>query len=131
MHEPPWAGCVSATPEDRAWYAAHDFPLIAWSSQAQGFFTDRYGPDRRENADMVRCWYSVENFARRARAQELGAQLGLRATAIAVAYVLAQPFPAFPVIGPRSVEELHESMTAIQLQLTPEQVEWLEEDSER
>jgi aryl-alcohol dehydrogenase-like predicted oxidoreductase len=126
MHDPPWTGCISATPEDRAWYAAHQLALIAWSSQAQGFFTDRYGPDLRENANMVRCWYSDENFARRARAQELGAKLGVPATAIAVAYVLAQRFPTFPVIGPRSVEELHESMTALRVQLTPEQVAWLE-----
>jgi aryl-alcohol dehydrogenase-like predicted oxidoreductase len=126
MLAPPWTGCISAGPEDRAWYTAHQLPLVAWSVQAQGFFTGRYGPDRKENTNMVRCWYSEENFARRARAEELGTQLDVPATAIAVAYVLAQPFPTFAVIGPRSIEELRESMTAARAQLSPEQVSWLE-----
>src|SRR5947209_8016777 len=88
MLQPPWTGCISATPEDRAWYGVQRLPLVAWSAQAQGFFTDRYGPHRRENANMVRCWYSEANFARRARAKVLGEQLGVSATAIALAYVL-------------------------------------------
>ena len=45
---------------------------------------------------------------------------------IALAYVLAQPFQVVPLIGPRSVGELEDSLTALDIQLTPEQVRWLE-----
>ncbi|AIY00088.1 hypothetical protein ART_0489 [Arthrobacter sp. PAMC 25486] len=46
----------------------------------------------------------------------MAAELGVTPTAIALAYVLAQPFPTFPLIGPRSVEETGTSMAGLSLQ---------------
>jgi aryl-alcohol dehydrogenase-like predicted oxidoreductase len=40
--------------------------------------------------------------------------------------VLAQPFPVVPLIGPRSLDELDDSLSALDIALTPEQVRWLE-----
>jgi len=76
MNEPPWAGCVSATVDGTEWYIARQFPLLAWSSQAQGFFTGRYVPDDHTASEMVRCWYSTENFERLERARRLRGYLG-------------------------------------------------------
>ena len=45
---------------------------------------------------------------------------------IALAYVLAQPFPSIPLIGPRTLDELDDSLEAFDIKLTPEQVAWLE-----
>ena len=70
-------------------------PLFPWSSQARGFFTGRAHPDDRSDAELVRCYYSDDNFERLRRADELGDDLGVAATAIALAYVLNQPFPTF------------------------------------
>src|SRR3712207_4313847 len=39
--EPMWAGCLSADEAARAWHTETQLPLIAWSSQASGFFSDR------------------------------------------------------------------------------------------
>src|SRR6185437_9676084 len=30
-------GCLAISTTDRAWYVLHQFPVLAWSSQAQGF----------------------------------------------------------------------------------------------
>ena len=38
----------------------------------------------------------------------------------------AQPFPVLPLIGPRNVAELEDSLSALDIRLTPEQVAWLE-----
>jgi len=43
-----------------------------------------------------------------------------------LAYVLHQPFPTFPLFGPRSIAETASSMAGLQVQLSPEQVEWLD-----
>jgi aryl-alcohol dehydrogenase-like predicted oxidoreductase len=40
--------------------------------------------------------------------------------------VLAQPFPVVPLIGPRTLRELDDSLEALDIRLAPEQVRWLE-----
>jgi aryl-alcohol dehydrogenase-like predicted oxidoreductase len=100
-------------------------PNFSWSSQGRGFFTDRAGRDKRDNAELVRVWYSDANFARRDRAIELAGRLGKSPIHIALAYVLAQPFPSIPLIGPRTLGELDDSLEALDIELTPEDVRWL------
>jgi aryl-alcohol dehydrogenase-like predicted oxidoreductase len=101
-------------------------PLLPWSSQARGFFAGRADPDDRSDGELVRCYYSDTNFARLARAKELAATLGVPTTAVALAYVLHQPFPTFPLIGPRTLAETHGSLRALEVTLTAAQVNWLE-----
>jgi aryl-alcohol dehydrogenase-like predicted oxidoreductase len=101
-------------------------PLFPWSSQARGFFAGRAAPEDRSDPELVRCFYSDGNFERLARARALGEKLGVAATAIALAYVLAQRFPTFALIGPRSIDETTSSTDAATVRLTSEQVEWLD-----
>src|SRR6185437_11036469 len=118
MLDPIWAGCVAASDDAwKAWLAARQMPNFSWSSQGRGFFTDRAGRDRRDNAELVRVWYSDNNFARRDRAIALAARLGRKPIHVALAYVLAQPFPSIPLIGPRTLGELEDSMQAFDIRL--------------
>ncbi|MDM9623168.1 aldo/keto reductase [Rhizobium sp. S96] len=127
MLDPIWAGCVtSSTDEWKRWLAERQVPNFAWSSQGRGFFTDRAGRDKHDDEEIVRCWYSERNFERRDRAIELANKLGRSPIHIALAYVIAQPFPVIPLIGPRTIAELEDSLSALDIKLTPEQVKWLE-----
>jgi aryl-alcohol dehydrogenase-like predicted oxidoreductase/predicted dehydrogenase len=127
MLDPIWAGCVtSSTDEWKTWLNERQVPNFAWSSQGRGFFTDRAGRDKQDDEEIVRCWYSDRNFVRRDRAIELAAKLGRSPIHIALAYVIAQPFPVIPLIGPRTIAELEDSLSALDIKLTPEQVKWLE-----
>ena len=74
----------------------------------------------------MRCWYSEANFARRDRAVDLAGRLGKRPIHVALAYVLAQPFPVIPLIGPRNVAELEDNLSALEIRLTPDELKWLE-----
>ncbi len=122
----PWAGCEHVTdPASKAWLEERQVPLLPWSSQARGFFA-RADPADTSDAELVRCYYSDDNFERKRRAESLGAQLGVPATAVALAYVLAQPFPTFALFGPRSIAEMRSSMAGLRVDLTPEQVSWLD-----
>lgn len=126
MIEPPWAGCMSAsTPEFRAWLAEKQMPLLPWSSQARGFFLDDTSPDFKADPERVRCWFSDDNFERLARARELAKKHGVMAINIALAYVLRQPFPTFPLIGPRTLNELRTSLPALDVALSEDEVKWL------
>ena len=127
MLDPIWAGCVAASDEPwKEWAKERQIPNFAWSSQGRGFFTDRAGRDKREDEEIVRVWYSERNFERRDRAIELAKELGRHPIHIALAYVIAQPFPVIPLIGPRTIAELEDSLSALDIKLTPEQVRWLE-----
>jgi predicted dehydrogenase/aryl-alcohol dehydrogenase-like predicted oxidoreductase len=123
----PWVGCEHVTdPASKQWLEARQVPLLPWSSQARGFFTGRARPDDTSDAELVRCYYSDDNFERLRRARALGDEFGVPATAIALAYVLHQPFPTFPLFGPRSIAEARSSMLGLAVDLTPEQVAWLD-----
>ncbi|MDQ1183472.1 aldo/keto reductase [Agrobacterium larrymoorei] len=127
MLDPIWAGCVAASDEPwKEWAKERQIPNFAWSSQGRGFFTDRAGRDKRDDEEIVRVWYSERNFERRDRAIELAKEVGRQPIHIALAYVIAQPFPVIPLIGPRTIAELEDSLSALDIKLTPEQVRWLE-----
>lgn len=127
MLVPIWDGCVTASTDAwKAWLKARQVTNFSWSSQGRGFFTDRAGRDKTDNEELVRCWYNDANFARRDRAIELARQLGHSPIHVALAFVLAQPFPSIPLIGPRTLAELDDSLKAFDFKLTPEQVAWLD-----
>ncbi|MES5045466.1 aldo/keto reductase [Rhizobium nepotum] len=127
MLDPIWAGCVAASDADwKEWLKSRQIPNFAWSSQGRGFFTDRAGRDKHDDEEIVRVWYSDRNFDRRDRAIELARKLGRHPIHIALAYVIAQPFPVIPLIGPRTIAELEDSLSALDIKLTAEQVKWLE-----
>lgn len=125
-NEPFWSGCVSADAETCAWHEEQQFPLLSWSSQARGFFTGRFTPEVRDNADLVRVFYSDDNWERLERAKQLAAQKGVSAIQIALAYVLNQPFPTCALIGAQTAEELHSCDAGSQIKLTREELDWLD-----
>ncbi len=124
--EPFWAGCVSADAADCSWHEEKQMPLLSWSSQARGFFTGRFGPDDRSNPDLVRVFFSDENWERFRRAEQMAKDKHASTIQIALAYVLNQPFPAGALIGPQNLDELHSCHEATNLHLTRDELEWLE-----
>ena len=68
---------------------------------------------------------NADNRERRARAEQLGRRSGHSAHAVALAWVLAQPFPAIAAIGPHSVEHLNTSLEALDVELSAEDARWL------
>jgi aryl-alcohol dehydrogenase-like predicted oxidoreductase len=126
MIEPAWPGCIaSARKKDVDWFKANDVTLFAWSSLARGFFSAQSSPDKRTDPDMIRCWYNDENFARKERARELAKKHNTSLARIALAHVLRQPFSVVPVIGPLTLHELRDSLGALTVSLTADEVSWL------
>ena len=127
MVNPVWAGCVAASDDAwKAWLRRHRIPLFAWSSQARGFFTERAGRDRLGDQEMVHAWYSERNFQRRERAIELATRLGKKPIHVALAYCLHQDFAILPIIGPLTLDELDDSLVALDISLKPADIAWLE-----
>ena len=120
MSDPPWEGCLDCA--DAAfveWLTVHQLPNFAWSSQARGLFVEeRVAPD-------AGSWAIKENLDRRSRAATLGLKQGVPATAIALAYVLSQPFPSFAMIGSRTPDQIRDAWKAFDVSLSPSDLLWL------
>ncbi len=127
MVDPVWGGCIqSADAESRKWFKDRKMPLFCWSSQARGFFLEgKAAPDKKDDAELVRCWYAEDNFRRLERANELAKKRNVQPINIALAYVLNQPFPTFPLIGPRTLMETRSSLKALDVTLTAQELAWL------
>lgn len=129
-NEPWWAGCISADERILAWHEERQMPLLSWSSQARGFFSGRFTPDDRSNADLVRVFYSDANWERLRRAEQLAKEKNASTIQIALAYVLNQPFPAAALIGPQNIDELRSSYDGTRIELAPDELKWLDLSAE-
>jgi predicted dehydrogenase/aryl-alcohol dehydrogenase-like predicted oxidoreductase len=127
MVDPVWAGCLSASDKDsRQWFEHAQMALLPWSSQARGFFIPgRARPDDHSDKELSRSWYAPDNFQRLERVNALAKKRGVLPINIALAYVLCQPFPTFPLIGPRLISETRTSFQSLDVGLSTEEVRWL------
>ena len=123
--EPMWGGCVCVDNDARRWHVENQFPLMPWSSQARGFFSGAFTADKRDNGDMVRVYYNDDNFERLERAKQLGSKYGFSAIQVSLAYCVHLPFPIFPIVGPANLEEMASSLGALNLELSDDEMHWL------
>jgi aryl-alcohol dehydrogenase-like predicted oxidoreductase len=117
--------------DDAMWdfHRATGLPAVPYASQANGFFhklaqgkTDRIGPQTHL------IYKSPANQQRLRRVLQVAEETGFSVTQIVLGYLLGQPFPTFPIVGCQSLDQLKDSMTAGDVQLTARQVESLSPD---
>ena len=109
-------------PETLAFLESRQVAHLSWSSQARGYFLPAELRDRLpEDTRPETCFGSADNAERRRRAEALAAEAGVSAHNVALAWVLAQPFPSFALIGPRSPGELASTLPALSVNLSDAQ----------
>ncbi|MGY2894016.1 aldo/keto reductase [Deinococcus sp. UYEF24] len=113
------------------WHKHTGLAALPYTSQALGFFGGKYGrgrelPNTPAASRVQRMFFNDANFGRLDRVNEVAARLGWTPTQVALAYLRAQPFPVFPIIGPRTLEQLADSLPAGELDLDAETAAWLE-----
>jgi aryl-alcohol dehydrogenase-like predicted oxidoreductase len=132
-NEPRWIDCLSASDRvSREWYRRANIALFAWSSQAAGFFAGHYSETDLESPgtkEMAKVWFNESNFQRLRRARELAGRKGVTPNQVALAYVLCESPTTFALIGPERVEELRESVAALELELSESERRWLNLES--
>jgi aryl-alcohol dehydrogenase-like predicted oxidoreductase len=112
--------------EDEAWHARTGFPLVAWESQAGGFFSGHYEPGLKPaspRAHVVTLHYAnTANWSRLAIAREIASARGATPNQVALAWLRQQNFPVIPVIGPRTLEQLQDSLASNSINLSSDEV---------
>lgn len=132
MEKPVWAGCVTSnTPETLAFLRQTGLVHLSWSSQARGYFLPEDLRNRLpEDTAPETCFGSPANAERRRRAEALAAERGVSAHNVATAWVLGQRFPSLALIGPRSPGEIASTLPGVALNLTQDEVAWLNLESD-
>lgn len=111
------------------WQYQRDANLAAipFSSQANGLFQKlAAGQAERIRSGTLKMYSLEANQSRLERVQRLMRELNLSVTQIVLGYLLSQPFPTVPIVGPHTLEQVEDSLSAGSVRLSPEQVRFLE-----
>ncbi|MCR9136104.1 MAG: aldo/keto reductase [Alphaproteobacteria bacterium] len=132
MERPVWDGCVTSnSPATLAYLRSREIMHLSWSSQARGYFLPAHLRDRLPaETGPEQCFGSEANAERRRRAETIAQECGVSTHNVATAWVLAQSFPSFALIGPRSAGELASTLPAFNFELTQADVTWLNLESD-
>jgi aryl-alcohol dehydrogenase-like predicted oxidoreductase len=108
----PPGGMLFMDAPTMAWHRRSTLPVIAYSSQANGYFSKSAPP-----------WLydAPANRQRLVAVQALARQHGCSANAVALAWLLAHPCAGGAIVGSRTVAQLEDSCRAEALTFTPEQ----------
>ena len=136
QYDDPYPGTWSVNGADGAseleWYRETQYPLLAWSSLARGFFSGKFTRDNLadftdpQSLISVRCYAREDNFVRLDRARQLAAQKGMTVPQIALAYIFQQSLNCFAITGAMNAVQLGENIDALELGLTKQEVDWLD-----
>lgn len=108
--------------------------LIPWSPMARGFFAGNRkhgggGETTRAQTDPFadQLYFREEDFVVADRANKVAKKRGVSASQIALAWVLSKPYVTSPIIGSTKMEHLDQSIAALDIKLTEEEIKQLEE----
>jgi aryl-alcohol dehydrogenase-like predicted oxidoreductase len=102
---------------------AEGLPVIPYAGQSGGYFAklDQGGVEGLN--DQLKARYDHEaNKPRLAAAQALAKKHGVSVNEIALAYLLNQPHPTIPIIGASRPEQLDESVKAVKVKLSTDEL---------
>ena len=108
--------------------------LIPWSPMARGFFGGNR--DKQGGGETVRAqtdefakilYYRPEDFTVAERAWEIAKEHNLTGSQIALAWNLSKPYITAPIIGASKMEHLDQSIAALEIKLSHEEIKRLEE----
>jgi aryl-alcohol dehydrogenase-like predicted oxidoreductase len=107
----------------------HGFAAFPYTSQANGYFRRLENGTIDQAPQIVRdLFHHPINQRRYERIKSIQKQTGMDQGAIVLGYLLSQPFPVFPLIGPRKVSDLEESLKVADTMLTADDLVFLEKD---
>jgi aryl-alcohol dehydrogenase-like predicted oxidoreductase len=107
--------------------------MIPYSPLEGGFLTGKYTRDqvpsgaRLAQDDRLKRYGSERNFAVIDALREMGAARSKSVTQVALGWLLTQPFVTAPIVGANTVEQLEESLGAVGLRLTEEEMQRLDD----
>ncbi len=108
------------------WYKETQFPIIAYSVQAKGFFSKQISKEELKQSGKLSYLPLKENFRRFERINKLSGEKNIPIPALLLSYVLSKDINTAVIGGFSKVEQLNESLIGIDLRLTDKEIEFLD-----
>jgi aryl-alcohol dehydrogenase-like predicted oxidoreductase len=116
--------CMNDT--ERAWYEKHNFPVMAFASQAKGLFSKLIEGKGENLSERAReRFLTEENLAIVPRCKALAEELRVTPAAICMAYLTSQKNPTIAIAGSSKISQIRETLGGADLTLTPSQITYL------
>ena len=106
--------------------------LMVWSPLAGGLLSGKFGPGSNNDTSSRRATFDFPPVNRDrawecvAVLREVGEAHGVSVARVALAWLLAKPHVMSVIIGAKTVEQLDDNLAAVDLTLTPEDMERLD-----
>jgi aryl-alcohol dehydrogenase-like predicted oxidoreductase len=111
------------------YHYATRLPVVSFSATANGFFQKLAKGGLSSLDPMLQKVYgSPANLARFERARQLAARRGLSITQVGLGYLLSQPFPTWPIVGPKTLAQLLDCLTSTKVHLEPAEIGFIESE---
>ncbi len=108
--------------------------LIPWSPMARGFFAGNRKPGgggetvrARSDPFADQLYFRPEDFQVADRVAEVATRRGVTGSQVALAWVLSKRYVTAPIIGSSKMEHLEQSIAALDIKLSDEEIQRLEE----
>jgi aryl-alcohol dehydrogenase-like predicted oxidoreductase len=112
---------------------AYEIGVLPYSPLAGGFLTGKYRrghvPDSARAEGIQRRYFNERGWRTLDAVREVADAHGTTPVAVSLAWLLAQDVVTSPIIGANSVDQLQDSLAALNVELSAEQVEQLSEAS--
>jgi aryl-alcohol dehydrogenase-like predicted oxidoreductase len=109
----------------------YELGVIPYSPLAGGFLTGKYREDKplpdSRRAKGLQHAMTEKNFDLIEKMDEIGKAHDATVSQVALAWLLADPIITSPIIGATSLEQLRENLGALEVKLSPEEKQLLDE----
>jgi aryl-alcohol dehydrogenase-like predicted oxidoreductase len=109
--------------------AEEEIAVLPWSPLAGGFLTGKYERDaavpdgtRAADDEFTRQRFTDENWAVLDAIREVADEVDATPVQVSLAWLLHRDVVTAPIVGPRTLDHLHEHVGALDVSLTDEQV---------
>ncbi len=119
-------GLVPMTEDEYKFYLDANMAVMAYASQGKGFFSKMIsGGEAALSPKSKERYLCEENLKRLEKLKSLAAEKGVTASALLLAYLYSRPFTSLPVVGCSNVNQLTDSMSAADIILTEDEINYL------
>lgn len=101
--------------------------VIPWSPLARGLLAGRRDTERARTDDYAQRMYTEDDYAVVDRVVEVAKRRGVMPAQVALAWILQKPGVTAPIIGASKMEQLEQSLAAMDIKLDADEVKLLEE----
>lgn len=118
--------CYCMDANEYAGYLKSKIPVMAYSTQAVGFFSKYLKSAEKELSFRAKMFLNDRNIQKTEKVRILCDKLGCTPAALAIAYITSNPVKGFALIGNLKMEHVLDSLSNIDLELDPETINWLD-----